>query len=135
MIKNSVTLMGRVGSYIDTQYYDSGTVVTTVNLGVKRGENKYNNFFIKFFDTEMCRISDFIKCFVKEGDYIQVEGKLQVNEYEVEGSDKKKSSISVIGYGIKKVYYNAQIEEWCYSNDTHSSVNSYEKQIEEIPFG
>ena len=126
MIKNQVTLMGRVGKYKDTQCYDSGTVVTTVNLGVKRGESKYNNFFIKFFDTETCGFADWIANNLAEGDYIQVIGKLQVNEYEVD--NKPKSSIQVVGYEIYKVFYNDQTEDWVYKTGENTQITAYNQR-------
>lgn len=48
LLTNSVTLLGRVGKYKECKCFETGGMLTTINLSVKQGE-KWNNFFIDFF--------------------------------------------------------------------------------------
>lgn len=133
--------MGRVGSYRDVQKYETGTVITTINLGVKRGENKYNNFFIKFFDKEGVNYSEFFGK-IAEGEYIQVQGSLNVSEWVPEGANPetdKKRKIDIIGYDATQVTYNQQLQEWQYTKnyitaDGRTPLGVY-RDAEEVPFG
>ena len=119
---NQVVLLGRVG-WKDFKYTENGTAIATINLGVKRGQDKWNNFFIKFFNTKMKTIAEEIAELVKEGDYIQVTGKLVEtkfipkgweNQFDENGNQKTVSKIEIITQSYRKVYYNEETEEFDY---------------------
>lgn len=47
LLTNSVTLLGRVGKYKECKCFETGGMLTTINLSVKQGE-KWNNFLLIF---------------------------------------------------------------------------------------
>lgn len=120
---NQVILLGRVGSYKDIKYLDNETAITTINIGVKRGQDKWNNFFVKFFNTKTKNIAYEVAELVNEGDYIQITGRLiesnfipkdWENQVDKNGRQKTVSKIEVVGNSYKKVYFNEESEEFEY---------------------
>ena len=119
-VLNQVKLTGRVGKYKDYQALESGTCYAVISLGVKRGE-KYSNFFIKFFNNPNSQIADRVYEQLKEGDRIEVTGKLveqtyipkgwegQLNE---KGIQKTVSKIEVYGFSYKPAYFDEETEKW-----------------------
>lgn len=116
--RNQVTLLGRVG-WKDFKYTENGNAIATINLGVKRGQDNWNNFFIKFFNTKMKMTAEEIAEFVKEGDYIQVTGRLVESKFKPQGSDKEVSKIEIIGSSYKFVQFNEELQEFEFSDGSH----------------
>lgn len=117
---NQVVLLGRVG-WKEFKYTENGTAIATINLGVKRGQDKWSNFFIKFFNTKMKTVAEEIAELVKEGEYIQITGRLVEtnfvpkgweNQLDEKGNQKTVSKIEIIGQSYRKVYYNEETEEF-----------------------
>lgn len=120
---NQVILLGRVGSYKDIKCLENGTIITTINIGVKRGQDKWNNFFVKFFNTKTKNTADEVAELVNEGDYIQITGRLiesnfipkgWENQLDENGRQRTVSKIEVVGNSYKKVYFNKESEEFEY---------------------
>ena len=118
MIINQVILIGRVGKFKDIKYLDNGSAVATISLGVKRGE-KWNNHFIKFFNTPKSLVAERIMEDVKEGEYIQIVGKLSQQTFipkgwegltDESGRQKTVTQNEVIGFKYRKVYYNEEVD-------------------------
>jgi hypothetical protein len=45
---NQFVLLGRVGWKDDIKFFENGACKQTIQLGVKRSQEKYHNFFISF---------------------------------------------------------------------------------------
>ena len=122
VITNSVTLAGRVSKYKEMKYFESGGAVCTIGLGVKRGE-KWHNFFIDFFNTKEKNIADTVGDQIKEGDYIQIKGRLSENKFtpksmegqvDENGQPVKVSQIKINAYDFKRIRFNEELEEFEY---------------------
>lgn len=122
VLTNSVVLLGRVSKYKEMKYFETGGAVCTIGLGVKKSES-WHNFFIDFFNSQEKKLADKVGEHLKEGDYIQIKGRLVENKYtpkELEGKlDEKgrqitKSQIKIIAYDYKYVRYNEELEEFEY---------------------
>ena len=105
MDNNEVKLLGRVGK-IEIEYKENGTVITTVNLGVKNRRKEYDNFYITFFNTKNKDTAELLADQVKEGDYIRITGELTVDKFTPKNSDKAVYKTKLIGWGYKKVRWN-----------------------------
>jgi len=116
---NEFKLLGRVGK-LDIEYKENGdraTVITKISLGVKKGKDsngnaQYENFYITFFNKKNHATAELLAEDVKEGDYIRVEGKLSINKYYPQGSDKAKYSMQLIGWGYKKVKWDSTLNKF-----------------------
>lgn len=116
---NSVILTGRVSKYKEMKYFETGGAVCTIGLGVKKNEEKWNNFFVDFFNNSNRNLAEEVGENVKEGDYITIKGRLNENRFtpkELEGKlDEKgnqitKSQIKVIAYDWNRVKWNDELE-------------------------
>lgn len=125
VITNSVCLTGRVGKYKDMKYFDNGGCVCTIHLGVKRGEN-WNNFFIDCWNTQNRKLAEEIGENVKEGDYIQIKGRLIENKFipkgweeqtDENGNQKTVSQTKINAYDYKRVQFNEEFEEFEYISE------------------
>lgn len=119
---NQVVLLGRIG-WKNIKYHDSGAVSTTISLGVKRGQDKWNNFFIKFFNSKQKNTAEILYETAKEGDYVQITGRLQETKYipdgwegrqDDKGNQITKSNNEIVGYSFKKCIWNDETEEFEY---------------------
>ena len=82
-----------------------------------------NNFYIDFFNSSNRNLAEEVGENIKEGDYIQIKGRLIENRYtpkELEGKlDEQgrqitKSQIKITAYDFKRVKYNEELEEFEY---------------------
>lgn len=119
--QNQVNLLGRVG-WKDFKYTENGTAIATINLGVKRGVT-WDNFFIKFFNTKTRNLAEEIGEYLKEGDYIQVTGRLVESKFTPAGSDKEISKIEIVGSNFKHVRFNEETQEFEFSDGSHGHSN------------
>ena len=108
-IMNNFNLIGRV-NYIDIKYLDSGKCLTRVLLSKKVNstgdkEKDYASFPVTFFNTRNKNVAEDFGENVKKGDYVQVEGKLQINSYKGKSGDNI-TTIELIGFDFKKVRYD-----------------------------
>ena len=69
---------------------ENGTCKQVIQLGVKRGQDKYHNFFISFFNTPTKQTAEEVCNIVKVGDYIQVTGKIVENVFIPAGMEGQK---------------------------------------------
>lgn len=124
LLTNSVTLLGRVGKYKECKCFETGGMLTTINLSVKTGE-KWNNFFVDFFNTKIRSLAEETGDNLKEGDYIQIKGRLVENKYtpkylegrvDENGNPLTVSQIKIIAFDYKNVKYSEEFEEWQYIN-------------------
>lgn len=109
--KNRFELIGRVG-HLDTVFKDSGTVITTISLGVKNVKGEYDNFFIKFFNTKKSEVAVKIADEIAEGDYIQAGGILSVSKFRPTGTEKDVYRTELIGFDYKKVTFDKGLKAW-----------------------
>ena len=107
MENNEVKLLGRVGK-IDIEYKDSGSVITTLSLGVKNRKKEWDNFYITFFNTKNKDTAELLADQVKEGDYIRINGELTVDKFTPKNSDKAVYKTKIIGWGYKKVQWDEE---------------------------
>lgn len=119
--QNQVNLLGRVG-WKECKNAENGTPIATINLGVKRGVT-WDNFFIKFFNTKTRNITEEIKNNLKEGDYIQVTGRIVESKFKPAGSDKEVSKIEIIGSNFKHVRFNEETQEFEFLDGSHGHSN------------
>lgn len=111
MLTNQFTLLGRVG-WIDIKFSEKGTGVTTINLGVKKNKESWNNFFIKFFNTQKNELADKVMNTIREGDYVSIVGKISNSKFTPQGSEKEVSKIELVGWKCERVEYDELRE--CY---------------------
>lgn len=123
VLTNSVVLLGRVSKYKEMKYFETGGAVCTIGLGVKKNKDDWHNFFIDFFNNSNRNLAEEVGDQVKEGDYIQIKGKLNENRFtpkELEGKlDEQgrqitKSQIKITAFDYKRVRYNEEYEEFEY---------------------
>ena len=131
VIKNQFKLMGRVGKYnkeqvVDFKYFDSGKCCAKIRLGVRAGQNKdgsqkWDNIFITFWNTDKNNIAEQVAEYLREGDYIQVIGKIRLQEFTPEsmqgqvdanGNQKKVQRVDLVGTSYKRVRYNEEMEDF-----------------------
>ena len=123
ILTNSISLVGRVGKYKECKYFEStGGMLCTINIGVKTGE-KWNNFFVDFFNTKTRPLGEEVGDNVKENDWIQSRGRLVENKYtpkhlegqlDEKGNQVTVSQIKIVGFDYKKVRYSEEKEQWEY---------------------
>ena len=122
ILTNSVSLLGKVGKYKECKCFETGGMVTTINFGVKTGE-KWNNFFIDFFNTKTRDLATEVCDQVKEGEWIQIKGRLIENKFtpkhlegktDENGNPMTISQTKIVGFDYKRVRYNEELEEWEY---------------------
>lgn len=127
LLSNQVTLLGRVGSYNQIKFFENeeGGAVCTIGLGVKRGD-KWNNFFISFFNSKKLNLAEIVSDKLKEGDYIQVKGSLVEQRFtpaEMEGQldengkQQQVSRIKINGYSFRRVAFNEATNEFEYEGN------------------
>lgn len=123
VLTNSVVLLGRVSKYKEMKYFETGGAVCTIGLGVKKNKDDWHNFFIDFFNNSNRNLAEEVGDQVKEGDYIQIKGKLNENRFtpkELEGKldgqgrQITKSQIKITAFDYKRVRYNEEYEEFEY---------------------
>lgn len=123
VLTNSVVLLGRVSKYKEMKYFETGGAVCTIGLGVKKNKDDWHNFFIDFFNNSNRNLAEEVGDQVKEGDYIQIKGKLNENRFtpkELEGKlDEQgrqitKLQIKITAFDYKRVRYNEEYEEFEY---------------------
>lgn len=108
------------------------------------GNAQYENFYITFFNKKNHPTAEILAETVKEGDYIRVEGKLSMNKYYPQGSDKPKYSMQLLGWGFKKVKWDSSLNKFVdietdeKPEDSGEIVKFSDEEIsvgdEEIPF-
>lgn len=126
ILTNSVSLLGRLGKYKEMKYFETtGGCVCTINIGVKTGE-KWNNFFVDFFNTKTRNLAEEVGEDYKENDWVQIKGRLIENKYtpkhlegqvDSNGNPLTVSQIKIVAFDIKRVRYNEETEEWEYVNN------------------
>ena len=84
---NNVILVGNVGQDPEFKYFESGAMSTKFPLAVKRYDSKTKEDITDWFN-----IKTFSKLgeYIKKGNKIAVEGKLQTDSWETEQGEKKK---------------------------------------------
>ena len=120
LLTNSVSLIGRVGKYKEFKAFETGGMLCTINIGVKTGE-KWNNLFIDFFNTKTRPLAEEVGEYVKEGEYLQIKGRLVENKFtpkhlqgqvDENGNPLTVSQTKIVGFDFKRVRYNEENEEW-----------------------
>lgn len=123
VLTNSVVLLGRVNKYKEMKYFETGGAVCTIGLGVKKNKDDWHNFFIDFFNNSNRNLAEEVGDQVKEGDYIQIKGKLNENRFtpkelggklDEQGRQIAKSQIKITAFDYKRVRYNEEYEEFEY---------------------
>ena len=102
---NRFSLAGRIG-YIDMKWTDTGKPRTTINIGVKKNKDEYDNFFITFFNNKNRNLAEELAEDVKKGDYIRVSGSLNVNKFQ------GKETIQCTGWGYKHVEFDKEAKKF-----------------------
>lgn len=122
ILTNSVTLLGRVSKYKEMKYFESGGAVCTIGLGVKNSD-KWHNFYIDFFNTQKANMVEIVGENVKEGDYIQIKGRLNENRFTPKGMEGRVdengnpvtvSQVKITGFSFKRVQFNEELNEFEY---------------------
>lgn len=122
ILTNSVQLLGRVSKYKEIKVFETGGMVCTIGLGVRRGE-KWQNFFVDFFNTQKANMADIVGDQVKEGDYIQIRGYLNENRFtpksmegqvDKDGKPLTVSQVKITGTSFKRVQFNDELNEFEY---------------------
>lgn len=126
IIKNQFKLFGRVGkcnkeNVVDIKYFDSGKCCAKIRLSVKITQDKWDSHFITFWNTDQKNIAEQVAETLKEGDYIQVIGKMRLQEYvpnflqgqlDANGQQIKIQSVNFIGTSYKYGQYNDEIDDF-----------------------
>ncbi len=97
---NHFELVGRVG-WLEKKITHNGKIITSINLGVRKSPGVYDNFFIKFFNTEDEHLADRISESVSKDDYIRVTGTLKVEKYVPPEYNKSIDRVCLTGWDFK----------------------------------
>lgn len=107
--KNKFTLFGRVCWKSELKNTMKGKKLIIINIGEKIGENKYNNFFITFFDNENSNNATVVEKNINVNNYIQVDGYLSSFK---KADEEKKTHLQLVGKGYTKFNYNTGTNCW-----------------------
>lgn len=108
---NEFKLLGRL-NWLKIQYFDNGTCMTSIYLGKKKPKtDEYETFPILFFNTKKDNVAERLAECCVQGDYIRINGKISINEYESKDG-KKHTKIELIGWNFKKVKWNSELNKY-----------------------
>lgn len=107
MAENYFELVGRVG-WLECSCTENGTIITKINLGVKKNRDTYQNFFITFLNKCDSKrpVAEKIADECRKGDYIRVKGSLNVDKFTPKNSDKEVEKISLTGWAYNLVEFD-----------------------------
>ena len=92
---NKVTLLGRLAQDPEIRYTNNGKAVTNFTMAVDRGEDKGADFIpVVFWD----KTAETIGNYVKKGQRLLIEGRLQVRSYENTNGEKRRVTEVVGNY-------------------------------------
>lgn len=92
---NKVTLLGRLAQDPEIRYTNNGKAVTNFTMAVDRGKDKGADFIpVVFWD----KTAETIGNYVKKGQRLLVEGRLQVRSYENTNGEKRRVTEVVGSY-------------------------------------
>lgn len=129
-IINSVTLVGRAGTNPETRYFESGSVVTKVNLAVRRpGKNQEPDWFpVEAWGKQ----AEVLANYVTNGDQVGIIGELRFDRWTDKNTEQER---------IKPVVRAIRIELLGNSKGTATEASQAQTQnspdldsLEEIPF-
>ncbi|MCZ8189644.1 MAG: single-stranded DNA-binding protein [Microcystis sp. LE19-338.1B] len=129
-IINSVTLVGRAGTNPETRYFESGSVVTKVNLAVRRpGKNQDPDWFpVEAWGKQ----AEVLANYVTKGDQVGIIGELRFDRWTDKNTEQER---------IKPVVRAIRIELLGNSKGTATEASQAQTQnspdldsLEEIPF-
>ena len=106
MLRNSFEIIGTVGKKIDSQNFDTGATKSTLHLYRSVGENKFDTFYVQFWDSENVKFSRYIAN-LAEGEKVHVSGSIKGSYYKKNDNDIYK--LELVGREISKVEWNAEI--------------------------
>jgi len=106
VLKNNFELVGTVGKKIDSQSFETGAVKSTLHIYRSVGENKFDTFYIHFWDREDTCFSLFIFN-LKEGDKVHVSGNIRGSYYKKNDNDIYK--LELLGREISKVEWDSEL--------------------------
>ena len=83
---NRIVLTGNLGQEPEAKYFESGAMMTTFYMGVKRYDNKKKEDI-----TDWYNVKTFSKLgeYLKKGNKVAVDGVLQTDTWEKDGEKKK----------------------------------------------
>lgn len=83
---NRITLIGNVGGDPEFKYFESGAVVTNFSIAVRRYDKKTKEDVTDWF-----KVKTFSKLgeYIKSGQRVSVDGKLQTDSWEKDGEKRK----------------------------------------------
>jgi single-strand DNA-binding protein len=129
-IINSVTLVGRAGTNPETRYFESGSVVTKVNLAVRRpGKNQDPDWFpVEAWGKQ----AEVLANYVTKGDQVGIIGELRFDHWTDKNTEQER---------LKPVVRAIRIELLGNSKGTATEASQAQTQnspdldsLEEIPF-
>lgn len=121
---NKVTLLGRLTSDPEIRYTNNGKAVANFTMAIDRGKDKGTDFIpVVFWD----KIAETVGNYVKKGQRLLIEGRLQVRFYENTNGEKRRVT-EVVGNYMEFI----EKAEKTNSSDNWDSVG--EAVEEEIPF-
>ena len=129
-IINSVTLVGRAGTNPETRYFESGSVVTKVNLAVRRpGKNQEPDWFpVEAWGKQ----AEVLANYVTKGDQVGIIGELRFDRWTDKNTEQER---------IKPVVRAIRIELLGNSKGTATEASQAQTQnspdmdsLEDIPF-
>jgi single-strand DNA-binding protein len=129
-IINSVTLVGRAGTNPETRYFESGSVVTKVNVAVRRpGKNQEPDWFpVEAWGKQ----AEVLANYVTKGDQVGIIGELRFDRWTDKNTEQER---------IKPVVRAIRIELLGNSKGTAGEASQAQTQnspdldsLEEIPF-
>ena len=129
-IINSVTLVGRAGTNPETRYFESGSVVTKVNLAVRRpGKNQDPDWFpVEAWGKQ----AEVLANYVTKGDQVGIIGELRFDRWTDKNTEQER---------IKPVVRAIRIELLGNSKGTATEASQAATKtptdmdsLEEIPF-
>lgn len=122
---NKVTLLGRLAQDPEIRYTNNGKAVANFTMAVDRGKDKGADFIpVVFWD----KTAETIGNYVKKGQRLLIEGRLQVRSYENSNGEKRRVT-EVVGS------YMEFIEKTKKTNSSGDWDSMGETTEEEIPFG
>jgi single-strand DNA-binding protein len=129
-IINSVTLVGRAGTNPETRYFESGSVVTKVNVAVRRpGKNQEPDWFpVEAWGKQ----AEVLANYVSKGDQVGVIGELRFDHWTDKNTEQERIKPVVRAIRIELLGNNKGTAGEASQSATKTPTNM--DSLEDIPF-
>ncbi len=133
---NKVTLAGRLTRDPEKTEAKSGIAISKIRLAINKkrkatsGDYEEQATFmdVTFFD----RTAETINQYLRKGEALYIEGRLEVSEWEDKETGKPRSKLEVIGNSFQ--FMPKPRQDDASANQPKPAANAKEEELDEIPF-